>query len=335
VTDGFGNPILGGTALIRDNIHSPDFITGVSGWSINKDGTAEFNGVTVRGTIILGNGSTNTIILDNTRDALFVYDQFGKLVASVAPGSGVDSLGNHYFAGLSSYDGNAGGVSSTLVAGFLAINNGDTSGFPQSFRIIVEPAVGGPSNDQPYAVITSPTQNGVPTPITSQIEMFGEDAAENRAPFIRVRQEGIITKMNMLVQGEVKYSKPGAANWDETWHPLVMGASWGNLGAPWGNAAYRMSNGGTVELSGAIQWLAGVTAAPVQITNAVGGALPADYRPVSQKHLVTMTMPAPGATPQIESIEVRTDGTLWLTNYPAGGPNTPISLDGAWFVLGN
>jgi hypothetical protein len=45
----FGNPIVGGTTLIRPAIHSPDYVEGVSGWSINKDGTAEFNDVTFRG----------------------------------------------------------------------------------------------------------------------------------------------------------------------------------------------------------------------------------------------------------------------------------------------
>lgn len=45
----FSNPIVGGTTLIRPAIHSPDYVPGVSGWSINKDGTAEFNNVVIRG----------------------------------------------------------------------------------------------------------------------------------------------------------------------------------------------------------------------------------------------------------------------------------------------
>lgn len=50
----FRNSIVGGMSkLIRAAIQSPNYVTGVSGWSINKDGTAEFNGITVRGTILL------------------------------------------------------------------------------------------------------------------------------------------------------------------------------------------------------------------------------------------------------------------------------------------
>lgn len=48
----FRNPILGGGgALIRDHIQSPDYVTGVSGWSINADGSAEFTNLKVRGFI--------------------------------------------------------------------------------------------------------------------------------------------------------------------------------------------------------------------------------------------------------------------------------------------
>lgn len=49
---GFANTIIGGLSkLVRPAIQSPDFVTTVSGWSINKDGTAEFNDLTARGNI--------------------------------------------------------------------------------------------------------------------------------------------------------------------------------------------------------------------------------------------------------------------------------------------
>lgn len=49
----FGNPIAAGSEgrLVRASIRSPDYTPGVSGWTINRDGTAEFNNVTVRGTL--------------------------------------------------------------------------------------------------------------------------------------------------------------------------------------------------------------------------------------------------------------------------------------------
>lgn len=53
----FSNPIVGGEngELIRASIQSPDYVAGVSGWTINRDGSAEFNNVTIR--FELGTGS--------------------------------------------------------------------------------------------------------------------------------------------------------------------------------------------------------------------------------------------------------------------------------------
>jgi hypothetical protein len=47
---GFTNPILGGLGtLIRAAIRSPNYVAGLAGWSINKDGSAEFNNLVSRG----------------------------------------------------------------------------------------------------------------------------------------------------------------------------------------------------------------------------------------------------------------------------------------------
>ncbi|MFC9596255.1 hypothetical protein ACFTUC_41485, partial [Streptomyces sp. NPDC056944] len=51
---GFRSSILAGDVLLREAIQSPDYAAGAAGWSINRDGTAEFNDVTVRGEIISG-----------------------------------------------------------------------------------------------------------------------------------------------------------------------------------------------------------------------------------------------------------------------------------------
>jgi hypothetical protein len=53
----FSNPILGGDTLVRNAIQSRDYVAGVSGWAIFRDGTAEFNNVTVRGSVIAGGGA--------------------------------------------------------------------------------------------------------------------------------------------------------------------------------------------------------------------------------------------------------------------------------------
>lgn len=60
---GFNNSVVGGQGtLVRESIHSPDYVPGVSGWTINRDGSAEFNGVTFRGTLHSENPATGQTI---------------------------------------------------------------------------------------------------------------------------------------------------------------------------------------------------------------------------------------------------------------------------------
>lgn len=61
----FSNPIIGGeSTLIRNAIKSPDYVAGVSGWSVNRDGTAEFNDVAVRGTLSLNGPDDSALAID-------------------------------------------------------------------------------------------------------------------------------------------------------------------------------------------------------------------------------------------------------------------------------
>jgi len=50
----FRNPIVAGLTLIRAAIRSNNYVAGISGWTINRDGSAEFNNVTIRGALIVG-----------------------------------------------------------------------------------------------------------------------------------------------------------------------------------------------------------------------------------------------------------------------------------------
>lgn len=61
----FSNPIVGGTTLIREAIHSPNYVAGVSGWTINKDGTAEFADATIRGDLdVKDPGGLSEVLVD-------------------------------------------------------------------------------------------------------------------------------------------------------------------------------------------------------------------------------------------------------------------------------
>lgn len=63
---GFASSILAGTTLVRAAIQSPNYVPGVSGWTINQDGSAEFNSVTVRGQLfVAGPGGSFIRIFNN------------------------------------------------------------------------------------------------------------------------------------------------------------------------------------------------------------------------------------------------------------------------------
>lgn len=107
---GFQNPIVGGTALRIPAIQSPGFQTGVAGWIVRIDGSAEFNNLTIRGEF---NG--NDFILDSS--GLFIYSGTpanGNLIASIAPAAGTDAFSNPYQAGITTYS-QAGAASINML----------------------------------------------------------------------------------------------------------------------------------------------------------------------------------------------------------------------------
>lgn len=89
----FVNPLTAGTVLIRSDIRSQNFTTGVSGWRIQANGDAEFNSIVIRGGTVV---SGLALYYNGTPAA-------GNLILSIAASAGTDSFGNAYLAGLTSY----------------------------------------------------------------------------------------------------------------------------------------------------------------------------------------------------------------------------------------
>lgn len=91
----FQNSVVGGVTLVRPAIQSPDYTEHVSGWTINQDGSAEFNDITIRGgTVVSG-----LALYYNGTPTL------GNLILSIAAEAGVDEFGNAYNQGVTAYDG--------------------------------------------------------------------------------------------------------------------------------------------------------------------------------------------------------------------------------------
>lgn len=76
----FRDPIVAGNTLVRDAIHSQVYVPGSLGWSINRDGTAEFNDVLIRGDLRTGPPAPYVQILDGSSTVDFIPAPIGALV---------------------------------------------------------------------------------------------------------------------------------------------------------------------------------------------------------------------------------------------------------------
>jgi collagen type I alpha len=111
------NPLVGGVTLRRPAIASPNFVTGVSGWSINADGSAEFDNLAIRGTF------SGTDFVLNSSGLFFYSTGTHSLILSLATAAGVDPYGNAYPAGLYANQATSSGMAHnnpTITGGQLA-----------------------------------------------------------------------------------------------------------------------------------------------------------------------------------------------------------------------
>lgn len=142
-----GDPVVGSTVLRRPAIQSPNYVAGSAGWTVNSDGSAEFNNVTVRGEFQAGtagaaevqidqfgellffdSGGNLVIVINPAKQAIFIYNPgggAGNLVNSIANAAGTDAYGNNYLAGTASYQAN---FASQLGAGFVVFYHGSLAG---------------------------------------------------------------------------------------------------------------------------------------------------------------------------------------------------------------
>lgn len=139
----FNNDIAGGNgALVRNQLISPNYVAGVSGWRIGKDGSVEFNNGTFRGSITSGNPAAQHIVINNiggTGDAVDVYDATNSLVYSIDANGAATSYyrGGGVIANTRLYVGGAEMI-------FDRIGGGGT---PSSFFYIPDTGAGGQSAD--------------------------------------------------------------------------------------------------------------------------------------------------------------------------------------------
>lgn len=118
-----GDPVVGSTVLRRPAIQSPNYSVGSAGWTINSDGSAEFNNLTIRGVF------DGTDFEVNASGAFFYSGTpaLGNLIVSLAPASGTDAHGNAYQSGLAVYTVIAG-TTYAIQLGQATVNGSPTPG---------------------------------------------------------------------------------------------------------------------------------------------------------------------------------------------------------------
>lgn len=96
-----GKPAFGYTTLRLPALRSPNYVAGSTGWTVNQDGSAEFNNVTVRGTILaghfIGTGEGEEIVVYSGTPAA------NNVITSIVSAAAVDSSGNSILAGTTVY----------------------------------------------------------------------------------------------------------------------------------------------------------------------------------------------------------------------------------------
>ncbi len=99
-------------------IRSPNYAAGVAGWTINQDGSAEFNNLTIRGTF------KGTDFIINSSGAFFYNGApaAGNLIASIASAAGTDAFGNTFPAGIFEQTSGGAGGAALLVGGQLLLD---------------------------------------------------------------------------------------------------------------------------------------------------------------------------------------------------------------------
>lgn len=290
MTEGFSNPLVGGGgSLVYPSIHSPNFVTGIAGWTINKDGSAELNNVTVRGTIIaghfIGSGEGQEVLIYTGAPAA------NNLLASICSANGTDSHGNHFVAGTAVYSATIAmslspGASLTFFSGSLAAGWTSASSVGGDPSNLLLTSIGG----QIKSVSVFLAQQGIAVPLPIGATVSGSNAdLELHSLFGLASQAAPVTPPAGFVyvyfnstDGLLHAKFPGGKDFK------IEGDDWNSLGALGAHytvtlGRYKFGQGNSVRLD--IKVVGdGLQATSVTFANALAAA----YRPATQHDSLAM-----------------------------------------------
>lgn len=118
----FKNYLVAGTTLKREAIQSPNYVTGTSGWTIRRDGSAEFNDALFRGTLQIGVPPAPYLLISGTVPpalSAFYGGTWAGVVAAFSITMAIDANNYHYEVLLSSSSVGMAHAEGFVVAGVV------------------------------------------------------------------------------------------------------------------------------------------------------------------------------------------------------------------------
>jgi len=343
MSEGFSDPIIGGASvLIRQAMESVNFIPGVSGWRVQRNGNAQFNQLTITG------GS----IVQGTNLFYSPIPGAGNLIMSISAVAGTDIYGNNFVSGVTVYDSGGDYIEETFGAnvGWTLhlvglTSNGDinvssaNAGTTQQGMINISPptsAINGP----PLVTLVSESSDGTKTGYiylanSDEIRFSSQSTTvvkftyyNGSASFV----EAQLTPNGFTMIGSCNAMQPGSAVVNpESWHSLtpLLSALWTTTGAS-NPARYRAEPQGTglcVRLDGEILTV-GVGPWPA---NATIATLPIGYRNLLSHPFITRSDIAVAAGADTVNVIGPSGSIQNGQTYVAAGQR--LFLDGIVFPL--
>jgi hypothetical protein len=142
----FTNEVIGSNGvLIRNWLQSQNYVPGQSGWQITKNGNAEFNGGTFRGSLEVGPLTGQHFIVNNasTNDVIDIYDSSNRLVYKLDQNGTIVSLSyatNNPFLEITS---GSIAMGDSLISTLGSLGIGEGPGFTET--TLASPALSGGS----------------------------------------------------------------------------------------------------------------------------------------------------------------------------------------------
>lgn len=299
---GFQNPISGAQgALERQQIKSPNYVSGSAGWAIKRDGSAEFNNITIRGASSVGGEA----LWYNGTPAL------GNMIFSISAADYTDPYGNHVPQGATAYT-QSFSTDVQLINGSLTFGKASADfangaylyqGLTAGGDLSLNTGAGDSSHSNALRASYRSGQSSQPTGSTT-------------TPALSFLSGDLTSPVDVHLPGSViATSLNGTA---ETWQTASYAAHWsaGTTIAGLGGTGLRFRRMAEDDL-----WIYGLAAAGAGALNTVA-TLPADYRTAAGA-----VFPTPHGSANLEragalsTVEVAIDGSgnIIVSGTPANG----------------